>query len=55
MKYAKLMDELFVGGVYVRLFLEEPTFNLRNPGGFLELLCKRWEEELGVITGGGGR
>ncbi|GMH90851.1 hypothetical protein TL16_g11886 [Triparma laevis f. inornata] len=52
-KYAKLLDELFVGGVYVRLFLEEPTFNLRNPGGFLELLCKRWEEELGVITGGG--
>ena len=50
-KYHKLLDELFVGGVYVRLFLEDPTFNLRNPAGFLELLCKRWGEELGVITG----
>jgi hypothetical protein len=53
-KYAKLMDELFIGGVYVRLFLEEPTYNLRNPGGFLELLCKWWAEELELITGGGG-
>ncbi|GMH66879.1 hypothetical protein TrRE_jg7825 [Triparma retinervis] len=51
-KYTKLLDELFVGGVYVRLFLEEPTYNLRNPGGFLELLCKRWGEELDIITGG---
>ena len=53
-KYVKLLDELYVGGVYVRLFLEEPTFNLRNPGGFLELLVARWEEELQVITGEGG-
>jgi hypothetical protein len=52
-KYVKLMDELFVGGVYVRLFLKEPTFNLRNPGGFLELLMVRWNQELEMLTRGG--
>ena len=49
-KYVKLLDELFVGGVYVRLFLKEPTYNLRNPGGFLELLMVRWGQELKLLT-----
>jgi len=53
-KYAKLLDELFIGGVYVRLFLKEPTFNLRNPGGFLELLLVRWSQEMETLTKGRG-
>ena len=52
-KYAKLADELYIGGVYVRLFLKEPTYNLRDPTGFLEMVMKRWAEELTVLTGGG--
>lgn len=45
-QYKKLEDELFVGGVYVRLFLKEPTFKLRDPTSFLEMLLQRWTHEL---------
>ena len=49
-KYRSLQDELYIGGVYVRLFLKEPTFNLRDPTGFLEKLMIRWTHELEVYT-----
>ena len=48
--YKNLEDELCIGGVYVRLFLKEPTFNLRDPTGFLEKLMIRWTHELEVYT-----
>ena len=51
-RYKKLEDELYVGGVYVRLFLKEPTFSLRDPTTFLEKLLQHWTHELGVYTGG---
>lgn len=49
-KYKNLEDELYIGGVYVRLFLKEPTFNLRDPTGFLEKLMIRWTHELELYT-----
>jgi len=53
-KYTKLADELYIGGVYVRLFLKEPTFALRDPSAFLEMLLQRWGQELESLTNGGG-
>lgn len=40
--YKPMKGELLVGGVYVRLFIKEPTFPLRNPRGFLEALLRRF-------------
>lgn len=45
-KYTKLEDELYIGGVYVRLYLKEPTYNLRDPGTFLKNLLQRWLHEI---------
>lgn len=45
-RYKKLDDELYIGGVYVSRFLKEPTYNLRDPTTFLELLLQRWKNEL---------
>ena len=49
-KYKKLEDELYVGGVYVRLFLKEPTFSLHDPSAFLEMLMQSWTQELEILT-----
>jgi hypothetical protein len=49
-KYNNLEDELFVGGVYVSRFLKEPTYNIRDPTAFLEMLLQRWTHELKVST-----
>ena len=54
-KYKNLEGELYIGGVYVRLFLKEPTFNLRDPTSFLEKLMIRWSHELDMITETVGR
>lgn len=48
--YKKLKDELCVGGVYVRLYLKEPTFSLRDPTSFLERLLHRWALELEMVS-----
>ncbi|CAB9505549.1 DnaJ (Hsp40) homolog, subfamily C, member 13 [Seminavis robusta] len=45
-KYKKLEDELFIGGVYLSRFLKEPTYNLRDPTTFLEMVMQRWTHEL---------
>jgi DnaJ homolog subfamily C member 13 len=45
-KYSKLQDELFIGGVYVSRFLKEPTYNLRDPTTFLEMIMQRWTHEI---------
>jgi DnaJ family protein C protein 13 len=41
--YQQLASELYVGGVYIRLFLKQPTFRLSNPIFFLEKLVEFWE------------
>lgn len=41
--YQQLAAELYVGGVYIRLFLKQPTFRLSNPVFFLEKLVEFWE------------
>ncbi len=40
--YEGLGDEMFVGGVYVRLFLKMPGYPLKNPQAFLEGLLERY-------------
>lgn len=50
-RYPKLRDELYIGGTYVRLFLKEPSFKLRDPSWFLESLLLRWMQELNAFTG----
>jgi hypothetical protein len=37
MEHQGLQDELYVGGVYVRFFLKDPHFPLRDPKAFLEV------------------
>lgn len=49
-KYSKLENELFIGGVYVTRFLKEPTYNIRDPNSFLEMLLQRWAHELQMCT-----
>lgn len=41
--YRQLAQEIYVGGVYVRIFLKQPTFRLSNPMLFLEKLLEFWE------------
>ena len=49
-RYPNLDRELYLGGVYVSRFLKEPTYNLRDPTAFLELLLQRWTKELEIYT-----
>eukprot|EP00981_Chlorochromonas_danica_P015372 scaffold11846_cov149-Ochromonas_danica.AAC.3 len=42
-RYRQLAQEIYVGGVYVRIFLKQPTFRLSNPMLFLEKLLEFWE------------
>jgi hypothetical protein len=49
-QYRKLEDELYLGGVYVRLYLKEPTFNLRDPMTFLKHVLQRWTHEMEQFT-----
>jgi DnaJ homolog subfamily C member 13 len=44
-RFGTAEGELKVGGVYVRLFLKEPTFPLRDPKVFLEALLRRFCQE----------
>lgn len=52
MIYPELEVELVIGGVYVRVFLKEPTFDLPEPLNFLEALMGKWladmQTQLGV-------
>ena len=42
----------YIGGVYISRFLKEPTFTLRDPTTFLELMLQRWTKELEMYTSG---
>ena len=46
--FDELKDELFLGGVYVRLFLANPQFPLRQPNRFLEALVQSYTDLLQV-------
>ena len=41
--YRQLESEVFVGGVYIRLYLKQPTFRLSNAVFFLEKVLEHWE------------
>lgn len=41
--YAELADEIYIGGVYIRLYLKQRTYRLQNPVFFLEQLLVVWE------------
>ena len=51
-KHHKLENELCIGGVYVRLYLKDPSFQLSDQNGFLEALLLRWSQELELSTRG---
>jgi hypothetical protein len=42
-EYAQLNQEVYIGGVYIRLFLKQPSFKLSNPVYFLEKLIENYE------------
>lgn len=46
--YEELANEIFIGGVYIRLFLKQPTFRLSNPVLFLEKLVENWESSFNL-------
>ena len=46
--FRQLDNELYVGGVYIRLFLKQPTFRLSNPVFFMEKLVEFWESSFNV-------
>ena len=52
--YEKLHKEVFVGGVYISRFLKDPTYQLRDPTGFLDAILKQREKELENFWPGGG-
>jgi len=45
-EYKQIMEELYLGEVYVRLYMRQPTFKLTNPIRFLECLISRWEDAM---------
>lgn len=42
-RYAQLLDEIYIGRVYVRLFLKQPSYKLSNAILFAEKLVEYWE------------
>jgi hypothetical protein len=42
-KYKQLERELYIGGVYIRLYLKQPSFRLTNPIFFTEKLVEYWD------------
>lgn len=41
--YRQLKSEIYIGGVYIRLYLKQPTYRLSNPIFFTEKLLEFWE------------
>ena len=46
--YKQLENEMFIGGVYIRLYLKQPTFRLSNPILFLEKLVEYWDSSFAI-------
>ena len=51
-QFEGLSSELYVGGVYVRLFLKNPGFPLREPKVFLEGLLKAYLTDIAAGNAG---
>lgn len=47
-KYSQLASEIYVGGVYIRLYLKQPTFRLSNAVFFLEKLVEFWDSSFTI-------
>ena len=47
-KFRQIANEIYVGGVYIRLYLKQPTFRLSNPILFLEKLVEFWESAFSI-------
>ncbi|WIA10346.1 hypothetical protein OEZ85_010538 [Tetradesmus obliquus] len=55
LQYDSLRGEVYVGGVYVRLFLKNPKYAVRDPVQFAEALVERYLQELTAATAGAYR
>jgi DnaJ family protein C protein 13 len=53
-RYAKLAGEAYVGGVYVRLFMKNPRYAIRDPKRFSEALLHKFLAELQGTPGSSG-
>jgi DnaJ family protein C protein 13 len=53
-RYAKLAGEVYVGGVYVRLFMKNPRYAIRDPKRFSEALLHKFLAELQGAPGSSG-
>jgi DnaJ family protein C protein 13 len=49
-KYTILDGEVMVGGVYLRIFLKDPTFPLRDPKAFLESMLRLLSVEAETVV-----
>jgi DnaJ family protein C protein 13 len=47
-KFAQLENEMYIGGVYIRLYLKQPTFRLSNPVLFVEKLVEYWDSSFSI-------
>lgn len=53
LEYDKLRGEVYVGGVYVRLFLKNPKYPVRDPVKFAEALVEQYLQDLTVAAANG--
>lgn len=51
LEYDSLRGEVYVGGVYVRLFLKNPKYAVRDPVKFAEALVEKYLQELTAAAG----
>lgn len=50
-RYSSIDGELIIGGIFVRLFIKDPSYSLRDPRGFLEALFRRFVTEAEQLMG----
>lgn len=50
LEYDSLRGEVYVGGVYVRLFLKNPKYAVRDPVKFAEALVEKYLQELAAAS-----
>jgi len=48
-EYTTLDDEIYIGGIYVRLFLNNPNYKIRRPETFIEALLQAHEQLAPVV------
>lgn len=52
LEYDSLRGEVYVGGVYVRLFLKNPKYAVRDPVKFAEALVEKYLQDLTIAAAG---